>query len=164
MDPLLQKLYDTPFADAIRENGFLFPTIESIHVLAITIVVGSILIVDLRLLGVASRSRAVRRMTAEVLPVTWVAFVVALAAGSLLFASNAVKYAHNSYFEAKMVLLVVAFFNMLVFHLVTARDIAEWEHSPSPPWRARLAGGMSLCLWMAVIVCGRMIGFTMAAF
>src|SRR3974390_777192 len=115
MQPLLQWLYETPMATAIRESGSLFPWIESVHVLAITLVVGSISIVDLRLLGLVWKGRAISRLLAEVLPLTWTAFVVAAITGSLLFSSNAVKYSQNHFFEAKMALLVVAFVNMLAF-------------------------------------------------
>ncbi len=164
MEPFFQWLYDQPFADAIRENGQLFPWIESVHVLCITLVVGSIGVVDLRLLGLASRNRAVSRLTAEVLPLTWVAFIFAAITGTLLFTSNAVKYSHNTYFQAKMALLVLAFLNMLVFHLVTSRGIERWDESPHVPGPVRLAGAVSLALWILVIVCGRWIGFTMQPF
>jgi hypothetical protein len=164
LNPLLQSLYDTPFATAIRESGTLFPWIESVHVLCITLVVGSISIVDLRLLGIASKGRAVSRLTGEVLPFTWVCFVLAAITGLLLFSSNAVKYAHNTFFLCKMALLVVAFLNMMVFHIITSRGIERWDESPHPPAQAKLAGGVSLLLWIAIIVCGRWIGFTMSAF
>ena len=164
LQALFQWLYDSPVATAIRESGTLFPWVESVHVLSITLVVGSISIVDLRLLGVASKSRAVSRLTGEVLPFTWTAFVFAAVTGALLFASNAVKYSHNIFFLAKMSLLVVAFLNMMVFHVITSRGIEHWDESPHPPMTARLAGGVSLLLWIAVIACGRWIGFTMSAF
>src|SRR5471030_541916 len=98
---IFQWLYATAAGEAIRENESLFPWIESIHVLAITLVVGSIWIVDLRLIGVASLDRAVTRLAKEVLPCTWMAFAVAAVTGSLLFISNAVNYAHNFYFQIK---------------------------------------------------------------
>ena len=164
IQPLLQWLYDTPVGTAIRENGTLFPWIESVHVLAITLVVGSISIVDLRLLGITSKSRAVSRLTGEVLPFTWTCFAIAAITGGLLFSSNAVKYAHNTFFLAKMALLVLAGANMVVFHIITSRGIERWDSSPHPPFGAKLAGGVSLLLWMAVIVTGRWIGFTMSAF
>ena len=164
LTPLLQWLYDTPVGTAIRENGSLFPWVESVHVLSITLVVGSIGIVDLRLLGVASKARAVSRLTGEVLPFTWVVFVLAAITGGLLFSSNAVKYAHNTFFLAKMALLIVAFLNMMVFHVITSRGIERWDESPHTPVAAKLAGGVSLALWLAIIVCGRWIGFTMTAF
>jgi hypothetical protein len=164
LQPLLQWLYDTSVGTAIREQGTLFPWIESVHVLCITLVVGSIGIVDLRLLGIASKSRAVSRLTGEVLPFTWVMFVLAALTGGLLFSSNAVKYAHNIFFLSKMALMLVAFVNMMVFHVITSRGIEHWDESPHPPVAAKLAGGVSLLLWAAIIVCGRWIGFTMTAF
>ena len=162
--PFFQWLYDSPVGTAIRENGTLFPWVESVHVLSITLVVGSIGIVDLRLLGIASKSRAVSRLTHEVLPVTWVVFALAAVTGGLLFSSNAVKYAHNGFFLAKMALLVLAFLNMMVFHVITYRGIESWDSSPRTPAAARVAGALSLAVWIAVIVCGRWIGFTMTAF
>jgi uncharacterized membrane protein len=164
LQSIFEWLYNTPVGTAVRESGTLFPWIESVHVLAITSVVGSIAIVDLRLLGVASRNRAVSRLTGEVLPFTWIAFIVAVITGSLLFSSNAVKYSHNTMFLAKMALLVVAGVNMMVFHAITSRGIERWDSAPTPPGRARLAGAVSLIVWITVIVCARWVGFTMSAF
>ena len=164
LDSIFQHIFDLPFSTAIREGETLFPTIESIHVAAITLVVGTIGIVDLRLLGLASRRRAVTRLTGEVLPITWTAFIVAAVTGTLLFCSNAVKYSHNPFFISKMCLLVVAFVNMVVFHFITSKDIHRWDESPHTPGTAKLAGAMSIAVWLAVIVTGRWIGFTLSAF
>jgi hypothetical protein len=164
MQPFFHWLYDSPLGTAVRESSVLFPWIESIHVLAITLVVGSIGIVDLRLLGIASKARAVSRLMNEVLPLTWVAFVVAAVTGALLFTSNAVKYTHNPFFLAKMVLIVVAGANVAVFHMITSRGIEAWDESPRTPPAVRMAGATSLVLWLAIIACGRWIGFTMSAF
>jgi hypothetical protein len=150
-------------ADAIRENDVLFPTIESVHVVAICLVVGSILVLDLRLLGFASIRRPVSRLTSAILPVTWGAFAVAATSGFLLFISNATKYLANGYFVAKILLIAAAGLNMILFHLISARDLPHWEKDPTPPLRARLAGAFSILLWIAVVACGRWIGFTMQA-
>jgi hypothetical protein len=157
----ISYLENSSLADNIRENDLLFPLIESVHVLAICLVVGSILVVDLRLLGLASTGRPVSRITGAILPLTWCAFVVAVASGGLMFISNASKYLSNGYFVAKMVLIGVAGLNMLVFHFVGARDLPKWENDRRPPLPARLAGGLSILLWVAVVACGRCIGFTM---
>jgi hypothetical protein len=130
-------------------------------VLAITLVIGSISVVDLRLLGWASVDRAVTRLTRQVLPCTWAAFTVALITGAALFSSNAVNYAHNFYFQGKMVLLFLAGINMLVFHLLTGRDIGRWDTRSPPPLAARFAGAASLILWIGVVGFGRWIGFTL---
>jgi hypothetical protein len=160
-EQFLNWLQGTPIAIAIREHEILFPWIESFHVLAIVLVVGTISIVDLRLIGLASRNRAVTILMREVLPYTWGAFVVAAITGSLLFSSNAPKYAHNFYFQAKMVLLVLAGCNMTVFHLIGTRDILGWGAAGGTPVAAKTAGGVSLLVWIAVVVCGRWIGFTL---
>ena len=89
---LLANLEATPWGTAVRESTWLFPTIESIHVLMLVLVVGSIMVVDLRLLNLTSRDRSVKELTDEVLPWTWVAFAGAAITGTLLFSSSALKY------------------------------------------------------------------------
>jgi len=158
----LQWLHDTGIATSIREGDTLFPWIESVHVLAITFVVGSIASVDLRLLGLASRDRRFSRLNAEIVPLTWVAFGVAVISGSLLFSAKAAQYAANTAFDLKMVLLLLAGVNMAIFQLATFRGVAAWDEAARTPLRAKLAGGISLCIWIAVVACGRMIGFTMS--
>src|SRR2546423_6335223 len=129
-DPILRWLEGTPVAQAIAEGESLFPWIECIHVLAITVVVGSIAIVDLRLIGFASRDRSMTRITKDVLPCTWVAFAVAAITGGLLFVSKALTYGHNFFFLGKMGLLVLAGANMAIFHLLVSRDIERWGATP----------------------------------
>jgi hypothetical protein len=148
-------------ADSIRENDNLFPLIESIHVLGISLVVGSILAVDLRLLGFAWMSRPASRVANGILPLTWCAFIVAVVSGGLLFISNATKYLANGYFVAKMIMIAIAGLNMAAFHLIGARDQPRWDNDIALPLKARLAGGLSILLWFAVVTCGRWVGFTM---
>jgi hypothetical protein len=155
-----QWLYDTPLANMVRESESLFPWAESVHVLAIAAVVGSISFVDLRLLGLASRDRPVSQLVNEVLPITWIAFVIALGSGVMLFASNALEYYNNPSFRIKMVLLMLAGMNMLVFHGLTYRGVGQWDLAPRPPLGAKIAGGTSLLLWIGVVAFGRWIGFT----
>jgi hypothetical protein len=152
-------LEQTGLAMNIRESTWLFPTIESVHVLAITSVVGTIIIVDLRLMGVASRDRPISAILADVLPFTRWAFGVAVVTGSLLFVSHALDYLHKPPFVAKMFLLCVALVNIAVFHLLTARGIAGWDSSSRPPMSVKTAGGASLAIWAAIVACGRWIGF-----
>lgn len=158
---LISYLENSRLADNIRENDLLFPFIESVHVLSICLVVGSILAVDLRLLGLASIRRSVSRVTHGILPLTWCAFVVAVASGGLLFISNATKYLGNGFFIAKLFLIGAAGLNMMIFHAISAKDLPRWENETRLPLPARLAGGLSILLWVAVVACGRWIGFTM---
>jgi hypothetical protein len=159
-EQFLQWLQDSSIATAIREGETAFPWIECVHVLALTVVIGSIAIVDLRLLGVASRDRGVAQTTAGVLPVTWTAFVFAVTTGGLMFASNATVYAHNFYFQFKMALIVLAGINMAAYHLFLNRGVDTWHTAAATPLRARVVGGLSLCLWIAIAAFGRWIGFT----
>jgi hypothetical protein len=162
-DSLFQSLQNTSLATAIREGESLFPWIECVHVLALTLVIGSIGIVDLRLIGLRFRDRSVRETTAEALPITWMAFALAVVTGGLMFSSNAVTYAHNGFFQTKMALIAFAGLNMLSYHLVVGRGAGSWSTASVTPLRARLVGGLSLTLWIAIAACGRWIGFTINA-
>jgi hypothetical protein len=161
LQDLIAYFEQSGLAESIREGDVLFPFIESVHVIAISLVVGTILVVDLRLLGLASVRRPVGRLSHATLPVTWSAFAIAAASGFLLFISNASKYLANGYFLAKIVLIGAAGLNMIIFHCLSARDLPQWEKEPVPPMRVRLAGALSILLWVAVVACGRWIGFTM---
>jgi hypothetical protein len=148
-----------PFSIAIAESTWLFPIAETIHVLALTIVIGSVAMMDLRLLGVGQKDRPVSEVIASSLPWAWSAFAVAFIAGSLMFCSKASSYYENVPFRIKAVCLVLAALNMLVFHLFTARGMASWDHG-RPPLGARLAAAFSLTLWVVIVATGRWIGFT----
>lgn len=143
----------------IRESAWLFPTIETCHVLSIVTVVGSISILDFRLLGWASRERSVSDVMSDILPWTWWSFLSAAITGSLLFTSKAVDYYKDGPFRAKMLLLVFAGINMGIFELITKRGISEWDEGTTPR-SAKIAGAISLVLWVAIVACGRWIGFT----
>ena len=153
-------LENTPLATFIAQSTWAFPTVETIHVFALVIVVGSIAIVDLRLLSVASRNRSVSQLSNDVLPVTWTCFCLAALTGALLFSSKASHYLGNWPFRIKMALLALAGLNMLVFHFMTYRSVHVWDDADRAPSAARLAGAMSLAFWIGVVVFGRWIGFT----
>jgi len=155
-----QWLENTAVGQFISGSTWAFPTIETVHVLVLVIVVGSIAIVDLRLLGVASNNRPVSQLSNDVLPITWTAFVLALITGGLLFSSKATHYLGNWPFRFKMALLALAGLNMLLFHFLTYRGVSGWDDQRVTPRAARLAGFLSLAFWTGVIVFGRWIGFT----
>jgi hypothetical protein len=162
IDRALEWLQTTRIASLVAENDILFPWIESVHVLAIVLVVGTISIVDLRLLGVASLDVGVRRIMRDVIPYTWSAFAIAAITGSLMFSSDATHYARNRYFQAKLVVLVLAGLNMALFHLVGLRDIERWGAAGGrTPLSAKVAAAVSLLAWIAVVSLGRGTGFTM---
>lgn len=159
---MIQWLYHSPIATAIREGDSVwlkFQYVETAHVMAVVLVVGSIVIVDFRLLGWASKNWPISRLERRILPVTWSAFVVAVIAGTLLFASNAVVYSNTSYFRAKMLLLLVAGVNVLIYHFIFERGRASWDNDSRPPFAVRCSGAISLALWISIIACGRFTGF-----
>src|SRR4051812_27772221 len=104
----LARLQDTPLAAVVCENGYVFSWVEFAHVVALSIVVGSIAIVDLRLLGLASLSRPITAMLKQILPLTWVAFGFAFLTGGTLFISDAVAYWDDEPFRMKFVAMAVA--------------------------------------------------------
>jgi hypothetical protein len=157
--PWLKALEDSGLATAIRNSLYLFPSLEAVHVIALSLVLGTITVVDLRLLGLASRSRSAERISTEVLAWTWAGFALAALTGFVMFMTNARVYAHNTAFQIKLLLLALAGLNMLIFHVTSARTMARWDRQAAPPL-GKAAAVLSLVLWIAVVAAGRVIGFT----
>ena len=160
LQDLAEWIEQTPFSEAIRTSDWMFPDIEIVHVLGISFVVGSIAMLDLRLLGLLYRDRQVTDLAKETLPWTWGGFAVAVMAGVLLFLSQPTKYYLNLPFQMKFVLMALAGANMAIFHHFTYRKVTDWDRNWPPPLGARLAGALSLSLWIGVVTFGRWIGFT----
>jgi type III secretory pathway component EscS len=159
LEQALTRLQDLPLPTQIRESDWMFPTIETVHVFALVLVVGTIMTVDLRLLGFANKERPFSQVAAEMLPWTWAAFAVAALAGMLMFSSKALTYYSNIPFRLKMVCLLLAGINMVMFHWLGTRHLEAWDRG-RPPRAAKLAGGASLLLWTTIVAAGRWIGFT----
>ena len=153
---LLTWLQATALAQSISEVWF--PVVESLHVITVATVVGTIFIVDSRLVGFASIGLPFTYVSQRLLPWTWGAFACAVITGSLMFISNATGYYANVPFRVKMVLLGAAGLNMLYFQKVTFRKVSAWDFG-RPSASARVAGSLSMGLWCSVIAFGRWIGF-----
>ncbi len=158
---LWEAIESSPIGQYVASSAWAFPTFESIHVIAIATVLGSIVVVDVRLLGLASKDRRVTEITGETLRWTWGAFAVAVVTGLLLFMAKATDYIVNPFFLWKMVLIALAGVNMVVFHVLTWRTIDQWDDKPEVPLEAKIAGGVSLGLWIVVVFVARAIGFTL---
>ncbi|MWV27616.1 DUF6644 family protein [Aurantiacibacter rhizosphaerae] len=159
-----ESLEYSSLGTSIAESLWAFPTLETIHVIALVTVFGTIMIMDLRLLGLASNEWAVTQMSRDTLPWTWGAFVLAAITGTLLFVSKASTYMVNPYFLWKMSLMALAGLNMLYFHFKTYQTVSEWDAKPVLPTGAKVAATLSLVLWIGVIFCGRAIGFTLGIY
>ena len=157
---IAQWLQDLPFAQWVATSSVAFPWIESCHVLCMTAVVGTITIVDLRLLNLTSKQRTVTQISNDLLPFTWGAFALAALTGGMLFVSKATEYVADFPFQMKMLTMALAGVNMLVFHFTAYGRVANWDGAADTPKAAKIAAALSLLFWATVIVCGRWIGFT----
>lgn len=156
---LVQQLYDSPLATAIRESDNLFPILQTFHILGTIGLAGTIAVVDLRLLNVAFRREAPAAVAESLLPVTWVGFAIMAISGGLLFAAQSAKIYGNVFLRAKLLLLALAIANVVLFHSTTYRNIRAWGGEVSPATAARVFALLSLLLWSAVIVTGRFIAY-----
>jgi hypothetical protein len=161
----LQTFWDSleasPVGAFIASSAWAFPTIESVHVIALVTVVGTVTIMDLRLLGLASGSWKVTQLSHDTLRWTWIGFLVAAITGTLLFVSKAHIYAREPWFIGKLTLIALAGVNMAVFHVLTWKSVAKWDSARSGPTAAKVAGGLSLLCWVLAVFFGRWIGFTL---
>ncbi|HJN96083.1 MAG: hypothetical protein CMQ15_09280 [Gammaproteobacteria bacterium] len=137
---------------------WLFPFLESIHVIAATMVVGFILWVDLRLLGLAATRYPITTLNRELVPWTWGAFAIAASTGLGMFITRAASHVLNPAFQSKMVLLALAGINMAYFHFRVYRNIEQWDSVATTPARLKIAGSLSLFLWAGVMLAGRWVG------
>jgi len=155
---ICQWLDSTRLNAAMRMSTWFFPTFDVIHTLGIVLVAGTIMLVDLRLLGLALRNVPVAAVVERIVPWTLRGFALMFATGALLFSSEAVKLYHSPAFRIKLVLLALAGLNALIFHRTIYRDAANWDET-AVPIRARLTGLLSLAFWIAIIAAGRAIAY-----
>lgn len=146
---------DTSWSARLQGSENLWMLLEGTHVLTIMLFVGSILFVDLRLLGVAWRKVPVSAVADSVLPYTVAGFTVMVLTGAALFFANPLEYYHGFVFRIKAVVLIVAAINIFIFHRWVQADRDRWDAQAKPPLPARLSAAASLTLWVLVVVTGR---------
>jgi hypothetical protein len=154
-----QWLEKTSWSIALHESLWVYPIVESIHVLTLCLFLGTAVMLDLRLLGWALRSVPVSQVAGRLWPWTRAGFLLMVASGALLFYAIPVRTYLNIFFRIKVVLLILAGVNAWVFHRTVYRRVAEWDLDPVTPRGARVAGGLSLVFWAAIVVAGRMIAY-----
>jgi len=156
-----QEIEASRLGTAIRESMWAFPILNLVHLLALLVAAGTIVYWDLRLLGLGLLRTAVSDLGRQLLPWTWGGFSVMLVSGLLLAWCEAGRLYSNFFFRTKVVLLVLAGLNVLVFHLTVYRGVTAWDRAPVTPLRARIAGAVSLALWFGLIAAGRAIGYSL---
>ena len=164
LQPLWEKIELSPIGDWVASSSWAFPTIETVHVIAICTVFGTVAMMDLRLLGLASTTSRVTEISNDTLPWTWAAFGVAVISGLLLFISKAPDYMASPYFIWKMVLIAAAGVNMAVFHVLSWPGVRAWDSNAAVPRAGKVAAALSLGLWITVVFLARAIGFTLDLF
>jgi hypothetical protein len=152
-------LEQTWVGGGIRQSLWLFPAIETLHLLGMAALVGTITVYDLRLLGWILRRERVSDLTRRLLPWAWAGFAVQVITGALLFSSEAVKVYDNPAFRVKILLILLAGAQALIFQWTSYRNVATWDDSQVMPVGAKMAGCISILLWIGIVAAGRFIGF-----
>lgn len=153
--PFFQWCDSSWMAVEIRDSTWMFAVVEILHLLGIAVLLGSLVVLDLRLLGLGMRRQPVAQLAGELAPWIRGGLVFAAATGLLLFISEAMKCYASPPFAAKMILLLLAAGSQLVIFR-QLRRMRDW--APLPFW-SKLAGCLSLALWFGVGIAGRAIGF-----
>lgn len=142
----------------MREALWAYPAVETVHIIGLALLFGTIVIVDLRLLGLG-RSVSAVAVTRNVLPWTLAGFGVAAVTGSLMFTAHAADFATLPIFLVKMTLIVLGGLNAAWLHVGALKNAGQWEVATLPPRRVRTAAAVSLLLWIGVIACGRLLAY-----
>ncbi len=158
---LLQWLHDTQFSTTMRESLWAEPVVETIHVLTLTLFLGFAVLLDLRLLGVCLRRRKVSEVLGQLNPYLFVGFAIMIVSGLLLFSGDPPAFWGTFFFKIKMVFLILAGLNVLIFNATIGRKVAEWDMAAKTPRGAKVAAIVSITLWVLIIAAGRAIAYAL---
>jgi hypothetical protein len=155
---LLGALEEGSIASAMRDSLWLFPLVETVHIIGFSILVGAVVMFDLRILGLSKRI-SVRLLAQHLLPWSVAALLLIVPTGVLMFVSEASDLVGNRAFVIKMLLLMLAGANAGAFHLGSFRNAELWDQNTPAPTSAKLHAFASMLIWVGVITCGRMIAY-----
>jgi hypothetical protein len=161
LESALVWLHDTTFGTVVRESTWAEPIIETIHVLTLTVFLGFVILLDLRLLDLALRQTPVSRVFKQLNPFLFASFGIMLVTGISLFAGDPVLFYGTIFFKLKMLMLLAAALNVVVFKLTLGRRLMQWDVLTRTPRGAKITGILSLVLWISVVVCGRGIAYVL---
>jgi len=154
----LAAIERSALATAMRQDLWLYPSVEILHILGFVTLVGSIAALDLRLLGL-SREISVRQLAHHLLPWTLASLLVIVPTGLLMFIAHAADFVGNPAFILKMTLIMTAGANAALFHAGSFRSVAQWDCGVATPRAVRLHAAASLIIWVSVIACGRLLAY-----
>ena len=146
-----------PVAD-LRASRWTYASVNTAHIAGFAILFGSILPLDLRLLGMW-RSIPIAAFARVLIPVSVAGLILAIAAGLMLFSIRAVQYAETTLFQFKMALVLCAVLNAVLVRRASQWELMQTAVNTVPPPRLQVAGALSIGLWLAVLTCGRMLAF-----
>jgi len=158
---IIHWLQVSDIGTGIRESIWLFPIVETTHVLALSLSVGVLVWFDFRLLGLSMRHQPISQVHKQIMPFALIGFVLMFVTGILLFWSEAEKCYVSGFFRLKVLALVLAGVNAMIFEFTTKRSIENWDKAPLPPRRVQIAGLMSLITWTLVIGAGRATAYNL---
>lgn len=159
INAICHYLQNLPWSVDIRQSTLMFPIIEGTHVLALSISIGLVLILDLRFLRIGFRGEAVSRVMGQIGPWMITGLAIMFVTGILLFIAQAEKAWGSVFFRVKLILLVLAGINALYYQLKFFPNMAAWDQAARVPFGVRLCALFSLVLWIGVIVCGRTMAY-----
>jgi uncharacterized protein DUF6644 len=149
----------TRSSTALRESLYLFPIVEGTHVISLALSVGLVMWFDLRLAGWILKDQPVSAVFRPLRPFMLTGFAITFITGAMLFWSLALRCYGSPFFWAKVIMLFLAGANIAVYHLTIDRRQSEWDKLIVPPVQARIAGVVSLTLWIGIIAAGRMMAY-----
>jgi hypothetical protein len=155
----LHWLGNTQFSNMIRSSLWAEPIIETTHVLTLTLFLGFAVLLDLRLLGIWLVRRRISEVLGQLNPWMAVGCGIMIVSGVLLFCGDPVSFYSTTFFKVKMIMLVLAGLNVLIFNWTIGRKTAEWDLNPETPGGAKAAAVISLVLWVAIVAAGRGIAY-----
>ncbi|MEX2594206.1 MAG: DUF6644 family protein [Anditalea sp.] len=154
----LQWLENTPLAASIRQSLWLYPSLEIVHIIGITVLVGAAFMFDLRLLGF-SKKLPIKDLGRHLLSWSQRGLWLILPSGILLFISNAEALGNDPVFWIKLFLIFIGALNAFIFHRFVIKFHNTWDESISTPPKAKFSACISLLVWIAVITCGRLLAY-----
>ena len=157
-------LANTPPSLLIQNVSWIIPAVQSVHILSIAVVMGSVALIDQRLHGITGRSQSISGMVDRLLPAVWVALVILLITGALLAIGEPVRSLENPAFHVKMLMLLAVGTLTYFFQRMLRSDVAFWEMSPARRGTAKMAAIVSLLLWVGIIFAGRWIAYMDVSF